>query len=473
MSWTDVNQGNAVASGTWRDGIYLYASPTDSNPEFLGSAGFGGTLAAGQSAQLSATVSLRQEVAGPYYIAVVPDYLEQVIEAGNTRLAALSSQATQILTPDLAVELVQSSATSAEFGQQFNVTWTVENTGDGTAIGTWSDKLYLSPQPTLGSSATFLATQPEGLNSPLAAGASYTSTATVTLPLTYSLASGTYYIIVVPNWTGSLLEAGASSGQAASPAVSLSLPPLPDLTVSNVSAPPQGLAGQEETVTWVDENAGTGAAVGSWTDTVYLFSDPGAPGQDDGEEGTCTFTGTLASGESVTLSATVTLPQTPGPYCFEVVANSTSSLVVSNTTNNTAFSATATTVISTPLPDLVVASITPPGNGVLSGTEVPVTYVITNQGDAPTSAALWQDWVILSQNPTLAQSYVRGLTGLGDQLLNNQPVIMGFTNPSYLNPGQSYSNTVDVPMPVGTGDVVRLRQRRRHGRSSPAAVARN
>ncbi len=170
VSWTNVNQGNAVASGTWRDGIYLYASPTDSNPEFLGSAGFGGTLAAGQSAQLSATVSLRQEVAGPYYIAVVPDYLEQVIEAGNTRLAALSSQATQILTPDLAVELVQSSATSAEFGQQFNVTWTVENTGDGTAIGTWSDKLYLSPQPTLGSSATFLATQPEGLNSPLAAG---------------------------------------------------------------------------------------------------------------------------------------------------------------------------------------------------------------------------------------------------------------------------------------------------------------
>ena len=26
---------------------------------------------------------------------------------------------------------------------------------------------------------------------------------------------------------------------------------------------------------------------------------------------------------------------------------------------------------------------------------------------------------------------------------------MGFTNPSYLNPGQSYSNTVDVPMLVG------------------------
>ena len=164
------------------------------------------------------------------------------------------------------------------------------------------------------------------MNSPLAAGASYTSTATVTLPLTYSLASGTYYIIVVPNWTGSLLEAGASSGQAASPAVSLSLPPLPDLTVSNVSAPPQGLAGQEETVTWSTKTRAQGPpCLGSSTTRSTFLAIP-AQGQDDGEEGTCTFTGTLASGESVTLSATVTLPQTPGPYCFEVVANSTSSL---------------------------------------------------------------------------------------------------------------------------------------------------
>ena len=32
--------------------------------------------------------------------------------------------------------------------------------------------------------------------------------------------------------------------------------------------------------------------------------------------------------------------------------------------------------------------------------------------------------------------------------LNNQPVVLGFTNPSYLGVGESYQQNVSVPLPT-------------------------
>ena len=99
----------------------------------------------------------------------------------------------------------------------------------------------------------------------------------------------------------------------------------------------------------------------------------------------------------------------------------------------------------------MVTSITAPPNGVFSGTSVPISFVVTNDGAAPTTVPVWHDWVIVSQDPTLAQTY-QGLlnpTGPGgDQTLNNQPVILGFANPSYLGPGQSYQQSVNVTLPA-------------------------
>ena len=50
--------------------------------------------------------------------------------------------------------------------------------------------------------------------------------------------------------------------------------------------------------------------------------------------------------------------------------------------------------------------------------------------------------MILSQDPSLT------FDGSYDQLLNNQPVLAYFDNPSYLGVGQSYQNTVDVSLPI-------------------------
>jgi hypothetical protein len=108
-------------------------------------------------------------------------------------------------------------------------------------------------------------------------------------------------------------------------------------------------------------------------------------------------------------------------------------------------------VAQAPLPDLVVTSITPPPSGALSGTSVPVTFTVKNQGTAPTEVPVWNDWVALSQDPTIGQSYVGDPCPVcdgGDRNLNNQPVILGFQNPSFLDVGQSYTQAVDLPLPL-------------------------
>ena len=61
---------------------------------------------------------------------------------------------------------------------------------------------------------------------------------------------------------------------------------------------------------------------------------------------------------------------------------------------------------------------------------------------------VWHDWVILSQDPNLAQSYYPNAALDYDQILNDQPVVLGFANPSYLDVNQSYTQTVNVPLPI-------------------------
>ena len=112
VSWTDANQGNAAATGTWVHRIYLYGSPSGGGPVLLGSVHFTGSVAAGQSVPLSATVDIPASPPGSFYVGVTADYFEQIAEASTARLnTTISSQATLIGGPALAVSNVTGAAT--------------------------------------------------------------------------------------------------------------------------------------------------------------------------------------------------------------------------------------------------------------------------------------------------------------------------------------------------------------------------
>jgi hypothetical protein len=225
---------------------------------------------------------------------------------------------------------------------------------------------------------------------------------------------------------------------------------LPDLVVANVTGPTSGFNSQNVLLTWTDKNQGAAAATGPWVDNVYAASD--ALGHNLTLLASFTFDGTLAAGASVDRTQQIGLPQTAGTYWFAVTTNATQVVLESgNFANNTAIAPSPITISPVPLPDLVVTRITPPTNSIFSGTSVPISFIVTNQGTAPTSVSIWHDWVILSQDPTLGQTYQGQLNATGpggDQILNNQPIVVGIANASYLNVGDSYQQNLNVKLPI-------------------------
>ena len=326
------------------------------------------------------------------------------------------------------------------------MTWTVTNTGNLTATGDWSDQIYLSTQATLTSGATLLLTQDDGPQSPLPVGGSYTQTAEVTLPLSAGSTPGANYLFVKVNGSRGLLEASETNNVASAP-ITLALPQQPDLVVNNIVVPASGLAGQGFNVSWNDENNGAAAATGTWVDNVYVSTDQKAA--DGTLLGQFPFSGSLAAGQSATMAQHFTYPGTPGQYFIIVTTDDDGGILeVPAPTDNTTVSATSIDVQATPLPDLVVSSITPPVDGVLSGTSVPITFIVTNQGTGPTPVPVWYDYAFISQDPNLT------FNGVSDQIINNVVVLQegvqpeAAPNPSYLAPGQSYQQTIDVAIPL-------------------------
>src|SRR5205807_234952 len=87
-----------------------------------------------------------------------------------------------VALPDLVVGGVSLSATSASFGDTLTVSWKVVNTGAAPAQGPWTDNVYLSPSPALGTDAILLGSAPTASTGPLAPLASYDSHLIVQLP---------------------------------------------------------------------------------------------------------------------------------------------------------------------------------------------------------------------------------------------------------------------------------------------------
>ncbi len=444
VTWTVQNTGAGPADEQWTDGVYYSKKDFyDSSATLLAQVpeGANSPLAVGDSYTQSTQVTLPSGLAaGTYYILVYTDILDNQPETDKSDNSAASSPV-QVTGADLTVSSA-SAPDSGDFGQSFTVNWSVLNAGNGAADGNWTDGIYFSRKSTFDNTAVLLDRVPSGGNSPLGAGASYNQSDSVTAPLTLASSNGSYYLFVVDNDQDQQAVTDQTNNVSAAIPIQMTVPALPDLVPGSFSAPTPGYNGEQVNVSWIDSNDGTAAAVGPWTDNIYLASD--AQGDNALLVGKAAYPGTLGVGrQTVQLTQPIELPSTPGTYYLMVVADASGINEGPNAANNTTVDTTPITVYQEPLPDLVVTSITPLGSGIISGTTVPVTYTVTNQGDAPTNAAQWLDIVFISQSPSLV------LAGGSNEILDQPLGIPVFaTNPSYLLQGQSYTQTVNVPIPV-------------------------
>ncbi|MDH7498796.1 MAG: CARDB domain-containing protein, partial [candidate division NC10 bacterium] len=436
VQWVAANTDNAwgaTPASQWYDQVVLSQDEIFGNADdrALGEFLHAGPVNRSQTYSGSATVSIPSNLNGRYYLFVSLDSRNSVYEysyGGNNLSAPL---AVDITGPDLVVESVVAPA-SAQFGQAIDISWTVRNVGNEAASGAWSDRLWLSQDGVLNPDDTLLLTRAAGA-APVSIGSEYPRSASVTLPLNASVAEGPHFIIVQTDGLGTQPESADTNNTGRSEPLLLTLPPLPDLVVSDIMAPVEAISGQKIPVSWTLTNQGMEGASGTWTDYVYLSSDPMVGG--DQLLGAFPFTGSIAPGQSVSRTQEITLPMDLQGQHWVIVLTDGQNQVFEHASdsNNTTVDDQAIETRLAPIPNLQVSSVTPPATA-FSGQETLVEWQVTNTGTGATSASYWYDVVYLSP----------------DLMLDETDVFLGqSTNASYLGVGESYRNSMTVRLPRG------------------------
>ncbi|WP_294533083.1 CARDB domain-containing protein, partial [uncultured Rhodoblastus sp.] len=402
VSWTVTNQGDAAAIGPWTDSVYLASDAQGDNQVLVGSFAFNGSLAAGASETRTEIVTLPSSYSGAGWFVVDADNYNQVKEnpgsSSKDGFAATPTIIAPVLYPDLVVTSV-TPPTTAFSGQQTQVSWVVSNIGaSATTTPYWTDKVYLSLNRTLDTSAILLASVANP--SYLARGGSYGNSVAVTLPQGLS---GPYYIIVAADGGGQQKEGPGASGNnaLASSSFQVNASPTPLLEVENVIAPAQAFSGQPLTLSWTVTNAGSASTgVATWTDQVLLSTDGLL---DSTAKVVATVTNSSAvvpAGGSYKESATFNLPiGVSGTETFFVVANANQQ--VYEVGNPQSYAGSATVQVNlTPPPDLVPTLGALP-KGAVTGHQLALSYTVTNDGATATPNSYWYDSVYLSAQPTL------------------------------------------------------------------------
>jgi subtilase family serine protease len=380
---TVTNRGNDTALASWYDRVYLSSNAVwDAQDVSLGSVNCNQSISAGGHYTWTNTVTLSQWQPGNYYLLVRPDdwngnsWVFESDEMNNTMAFPVT-----LTAPDLQ-PLNLGWTAEAVAGKPLTLISVVTNQGNGTAVSSWSDYVYLSSNAVWDAQDTYL--NQGSRSQPVNAGGSYTWTNTLTLS---QWQPGSYYLIVKTDNNSFLFESNEGNNTLAFP-VTLT---APDLVPTNLTWTGEAVAGKPLTLVGVVTNQGNGMAVSSWSDYVYMSSNAVWDAQDV-SLGYVNRNQSVASGGSYTWTNSVTLSQwQPGVYYLILKTDRDANVFESSETNNTqAFPVTLSA------PDLVPTNLTWTAEAV-AGKPLTLVGVVTNQGNS-TAQAGWYDYVYLSSN---------------------------------------------------------------------------
>ena len=428
LTWTVQNQGDGVAVSNWTDTVYLSSDSTlDPTDTLLATQSISNPAPLTVDGTYSRTIQaqLPIDTVGDYFLLFNADRNNTQIEGDNSdNLRAVPIEIDNN-GPNLAID-VDLAPSSALLGETVPLAWTVTNAGGITAAADWVDRVYLSEDATL-DAADQLLTTANAATSPLEPGASYSQTFDFTVPVTDV---GDRYLLFVTDADEAQPETDASDNVYAH-AITLDALDV-DLVVSDISTAAEVIAGQSVEVRWTITNQGTEAATGPWTDAVYFSSD-GAIGNDT-FAGFFSFNGTLGPGQSIERIQQISVPANLEGNVQVVVQTDAGAqlLEYGAEDNNSAIDDQSLTITPSPLPNLEVASVTPPPNA-FSSKEAKVTWTITNTGNG--AASEWYDQVWLSLEPR-TEVHPNG------RPLSTDIYLGQVENASFLNPGESYSNSL-------------------------------
>ncbi|MFM7264892.1 MAG: CARDB domain-containing protein, partial [Cyanobium sp.] len=315
---------------------------------------------------------------------------------------------------------------SATVGQPLTVTWTVQNSGDSTALGGWEDAVYLSEDPVYDGRDLELALVWRG--DLLHAGESYTRSATASLLSTGK--PGLNYLIFRTNSLFDQAESSLANNELAV-AIELDLNG-PDIKASAMSAPVMVGLGSSFDLSYRVDNVGASAAQLPWTESIYISTDDLFDLDDrllierNVEAGL-----PLPPGLFRLQNERLTIPTGYGSGANYLIlrVNDDRRLGENDLSNNTL--ATPLTLGSTG-PDLTVASASAP-DVVPLGSWVDVHWTVVNGGDAAAEAT-WEDQLWLSEDSVF---------GPGDRYLGEFDGSLA----APLAAGESYTSNQSIRLP--------------------------
>ncbi|SHJ60428.1 CARDB protein [Palleronia salina] len=370
LSYTVRNAGSVAALGPWRDRIQLIDPATGQSLGDLGTFRRDASLAPGESYRAEVRITpprlLRD---GPVLLRVIADVEDAVFEAGLEASNVEDGTPLPAGAPDLSVAV--SGPATARAGQEITLDWTITNDGARPAIGSFVDRIWLSPtdDPADGRLLAEVVTDAGGL----APGESLAVARRVTLPADMA---GPLRLILGVNDDASLTEAGGPPDHAITP-IEITAIAQPDLVVAEVTAPPlvYGAIATFE-VSWRVENRGTGTGTGAaYTDAVRLVE---AGSGRIVPLGTFTRTGPPAPGEGYTETASFTVQNLSGDWRVEVATDVDDTLYEDGAGANVA--GTPVGFAARPYADLAVTRVDAP-ESASGGDTITVGWRIENVGD--------------------------------------------------------------------------------------------
>ncbi len=415
VSWTVTNQGGLATTGNWIDGIYLSNNSTfDNTAVLVGQITSGATsIAGGASYTQSANITLPTNFTGQPYLFVVSNSQKQLLEAGydnNIKGLALNVQASDLVVTNF------TTPPKITPGELINLSWTVKNQGTYRTDTNWRDRAYLSTDDLVSNDDLLLADL--GVTNILQIGDSYTLMAQATLPQFDQ--TKTWKLLIKTDANSNQSEVVETNNVAVN-SVAVT---APDLVFTAATSPSQASVNDTIALTWNIINQGIGAALGSWTDAIYL-SDDNKFDSSDLLLVNKLYNQQLAANSSYTATQTVTLPsQVAGAKYLIIRTNSNSSQSETDLTNNYRF-----LPIAIAAPDLTISNLIAPTLARL-GDRVTVTWSVANNSSL-NAVTGWNDGIYIST----------------DNVLDSSDTLLATVSKSNLNGGSNYTGTADIIIP--------------------------
>ena len=380
VSWTVTNQGTGTGPAeAWIDRIILSDDETlgDHDDEVIAEVAHEGALPVGFDYTETRHIELDYGFDGEYVLFVVADAADAVYEhddpSANTgspgHPVGIATRPYADLVPQAVV-----APDTVTTGQEFLLSWTIANEGIGpTSTTHWTDSVYIADNPDGQGRRRVDSYSRVGS---LAAGASYTRTVRITLPVDEDVEVATTedrFFFVRTGGPYEFVHQGNNTAGSGAVPVTYTVAPRTDLQAISVTAAESAVDGETIDVEWTVINHGPDDASGEWQDRICL-----APGGDRDEAiplDTFTLQQAVPAGQSYTRREAFRLPKhLSGVFEVYVETDRREWLIDPDRSNNAAGGSEITIQLQD-RPDLQVTDMAIPATVTAGGVEIGRAHV--------------------------------------------------------------------------------------------------